>query len=290
MYGRSQMPSELTSFSAVYACAAIISQDISKLPMQVFQTDQRSGVQQLQRGDYYERLMSDPNSYQTGVDFMQLYVSSYLLQGNAYAFVRRNGRGEVSEMHVLDPRKTQPYIDETGEVFYRCGTNLLAQLPGGAVVPERDIIHHRLPLMPGFPLIGVTPIYAAAASSGVGLSILNNSHSFFRNASRPSGMITAPGRVTKETSDRLAQDWDNNYSGQRFGKTAVLGDGMKWEPLTITATDAQLIEQLRWSVEDVGRVFRVPPFMQGAVTNSTYRYPAQLVRQLLRTRLRRVAA
>jgi HK97 family phage portal protein len=281
MYGRSQMPSELTSFSAVYACATIISQDIGKLPLQVFRTDPKTGVRVQQRNDYYERLMVEPNSYQTGVDFMQLFVMSYLLQGNAYAYAKRNGRGEVCEMHVLDPRKTQPYIDETGEIFYRVGTNLLAQLPGGAVIPERDIIHHRLPLMPGFPLVGVTPIYAAAASSGVGLSILNNSHSFFRNSSRPSGVLKAPGKVSKETSDRLATDWDNNYSNQRYGKTAVLPEGLAWEPLTITATDAQLIEQLRWSVEDVGRVFRVPPFMLGDVSKTTYRNSEQLARAYL---------
>jgi HK97 family phage portal protein len=281
MYGRSQMPSELTSFSAVYACASIISQDIAKLPMQIFRRDQKTGAQDVQRGDYYEQLLAEPNSYQTGVDFIQLYVMSYLLQGNAYAYCKRNRRGEINEMHVLDPRKTQPYIDENGDIFYRCGVNLLAQMPGGEIVPERNIIHHRLPLMPGFPLVGVTPIYAAAASSGVGLSILNNSNSFFRNASRPGGYLAAPGKVSDPTVNRLQTDWDNNYSGQRYGKTAILTEGLKWEPLTMTATDAQLIEQLRWSVEDVGRVFRVPPFMLGDVSKTTYRNSEQLARAYL---------
>jgi HK97 family phage portal protein len=281
-YAQNQIDTELVAFSAVYACTSIISCDIAKLPIQVFKIDQKTGGRVVQRTDYYAGLFRTPNGYQTHADFIQLYVLSYLLQGNAYAYVRRNGRGEITEMHVLDPRFVQPWIvPDTGDVFYRVGTNRLAGLMGGAVIPERDIIHHRLPLLPGYPLIGVTPIFAAAASSAVGLKILSNSQKFFSNSSRPAGVLQAPGKVSKETAERLAQDWDNNYSGERFGKTAVLPEGLTWEPLTITAQDAQLIEQLRWSVEDVGRVFRVPPFMLGDITKVTYRNSEQLARAYL---------
>jgi HK97 family phage portal protein len=273
---------ELVAFSAVYACTSIISGDIAKLPMQVYRVDMQSGARTLQRRDYYAQLMQAPNEYQTAADFMQLYVLSTLLQGNGYAFTRRNARGEISEMHVLDPGTTRPHVEpESGAVFYRCGENRLAGITAGAIVPERFMIHHRLPLLPGFPLVGVTPIFAAAASSAVGLHILRNSQSFFGNASRPAGVLTAPGKISKDTADRLKEDWDNNYSGQRYGKTAVLPDGLKWEPLTITAQDAQLIEQLRWSVEDVGRVFRVPPFMLGDTTKTSYRNSEQLARAYL---------
>jgi HK97 family phage portal protein len=94
-------------------------------------------------------------------------------------------------------------------------------------------------------------------------------------------VLTAPGKISKDTADRLKEDWDNNYTGQRYGKTAVLPEGLKWEPLTITAQDAQLIEQLRWSVEDVARVFRVPPFMLGDTTKTSYRNSEQLARAYL---------
>jgi HK97 family phage portal protein len=94
-------------------------------------------------------------------------------------------------------------------------------------------------------------------------------------------VLKAPGKVSPETATRLKEDWDNNYSGQRYGKTAVLPEGLSWEPLTITAQDAQLIEQLRWSVEDVGRVFRVPPFMLGDTSKATYRNSEALGRAYL---------
>jgi HK97 family phage portal protein len=275
-------PASLLAFSAVYACTSMISGDVAKLPLIINRIDLDTGAREPLRSDYYVSLFRSPNDYQTRTDFLQLFILSYLLQGNGYAYCTRNLRGEVSAMHVLDPRTTIPYIgQDTGEVFYRVGANMLAGLKGGEVIPARNIIHHRLPLLPSFPLIGVTPIFAAAASSAVGISILSNSQKFFGNASRPSGVLTAPGRVSEPTQERLRNDWDNNYSGANFGKTAVLPEGLKWEPLTITAQDSQLIEQLRWSVEDVGRVFRVPSFMLGDTSKVTYRNSEQLARAYL---------
>lgn len=280
--GAPQSTAELVAFSAVYASTNIISSDIAKMDVQISKIDQSNGARELQRGHYYAELMDAPNDYSTAVDFMQLFVLSVLLQGNGYALCRHDARGRVSEMHVLDPRTTRAYVEPaSGAVFYRVGNNALAGLDGDVMVPERNIIHHRLPLLPSHPLVGVTPVFAAAASSAVGLHILRNSQAFFGNSSRPAGVITAPGRISEPTAQRLKEDWDNNYSGQRSGKTAVLPEGLKWEPLTITAQDAQLIEQLRWSVEDVGRVFRVPPFMLGDTAKTTYRNSEQLGRTYL---------
>lgn len=272
---------ELIAFSAVYACINVIASDISKLPVVIYGVDLTSGARTLRRLDYYAGLMSAPNSYQTHADFMYCFVQSYLFQGNTYCLVRRNARSEINEMHVLNPYRVVPMIAEDGSVFYRCGEDFLAGIAGSEIIPERDIIHHRLPLVPGFPLVGVTPIYAAAASSAVGLKILQNSQQFFSNASRPSGMLVSELKIPDPEADRFKAKWEEAYRGEAFGKVALLSGGLKWEPLTITAQDAQLIEQLRWSVEDVARVFRVPPFMLGEMTKVSYRNNEQLVRAYL---------
>jgi HK97 family phage portal protein len=270
---------EQMAFSAVYACVNTIASDLAKLPIIVNRVDLTTGARTRLPLDYYATLLRSPNSYQTSADFIGCFVQSYLLQGNAYAFGgKRNGRGEIEELHVLNPYRVTPLIADDGSVFYRCGDDLLAGIRGELLVPERDMIHHRLPLVPGFPLVGVTPIFAAAASSSVGLKILQNSQQFFANSSRPAGVLTAPGKISPETATRLGQDWDSGYTGERFGKTAVLPEGLKWEPLTITAQDAQLIEQLRYSVEDVARVFRVPLYLLGDMTKVTYRNTETLFR------------
>jgi HK97 family phage portal protein len=273
---------ELVAFSAVYACINTISSDISKLPIQVFGLDLDTRARTLRPLDYYTSLFRAPNHYQTYADFMHAFVQSFLFQGNTYCYCgKRNGRGEITEMHVLNPYRTKVLVADNGEIFYECGEDFLAGIAVGTVVPERDMIHHRLPLLPGFPLIGVTPVFAAAASSAVGLKILQNSQQFFANSSRPSGFLSAPGKVSEPTANRLAVEWDENYKGERYGKTALLPEGLKWEPVTITAQDAQLIEQLRWSVEDVARVFRVPPFMLGDMSKVTYRNVETLMRVYL---------
>jgi HK97 family phage portal protein len=271
---------EQMAFSAVYACVNTIASDVAKLPMLVYEVDQDNGARELKRADYYAALMRTPNEYQTHGDFMYGFVQSYLLQGNAYAYCRRNGRGEVSEMHVLDPYKVKPMIAD-GAIFYECGEDFLARLEPNTVVPERDMIHHRLPLVPGYPLVGVSPIFAAAASSAVGIQILRDSQQFFANSARPSGLLQSTINLSDEQKRRAKEEWDIAYRGREYGKVAILPNGLEWHPITITAQDAQLIEQLRYSVEDVARVFRVPTYMLGDMTKATYRNSEQLARNYL---------
>ncbi|HKV17359.1 MAG TPA: phage portal protein [Reyranella sp.] len=273
---------ELIAFSAVYACVNTIAADIAKLPVEIFEVDLDDGARTVRRRDYYAELFRRPNDYQTGADFLQVFVQSYLLQGNTYCWIaKRNGRGEPAELHVLNPHKVKVLITEGGQIFYECAEDFLAGIVPNQVIPERDMVHHRLPLLPGYPLVGVTPIFAAAASSALGIQILRDSQTFFGNASRPAGLLSSEQHISDDLAKRYQQEWDDAYRGRDIGKTAVLGGGMKWQPLTITAQDAQLIEQLRYSVEDVARVFRVPPFMLGDMSKVTYRNTEMMQRAYL---------
>jgi HK97 family phage portal protein len=103
-----------------------------------------------------------------------------------------------------------------------------------------------------------------------GLKIQNNSASFFANGSQPGGILTAPGAISNETAERLKAHWDTNYSGANVGKVAVLGDGLKYEPMAINAVDSQLIEQLKWTAEVVCATFGVPAYMAGIGAMPTY--------------------
>lgn len=273
---------ELVAFSAVYACVNTIASDVSKLPIQIYKVDQKTGARTLQRTDFYAALFREPNQFQTHADLLYAFVQSYLLQGNTYCYAgRRNGRGETVELHVLNPYRVKPLIATDGTVFYECGEDFLAGIKPNTIVPERDMIHHRLPLLPGYPLIGVTPIFAAAASSALGIKILQDSQQFFANSARPSGILQSSINLGDEQKRKAKEEWDIAYRGTEYGKVAILPNGLDWKPITITAQDAQLIEQLRYSVEDVARVFRVPTFMLGDVTKVTYRNSEQLARAYL---------
>jgi HK97 family phage portal protein len=168
-------------------------------------------------------------------------------------------------------------LADDGSVFYQIGLERLAQLLGSDTIPARDMLHHRLLAM-NHPLVGLTPLYAAGVSAMTGQTIQQNSFSFFANMSRASGVLTSPGKISNELANRLKTEWDQNFKGGSMGRTAVLGEGMKWEPLTISASDAQLIEQLRWSVEDVARCFRVPSYMLTDASKVSFKNAETLAR------------
>lgn len=285
----------LLAFSAVYACVSVISGDIGKLPLRVWRLLSDGGREEATNHPMTAVLYA-PNLYQTHVDFIQQLFVSTLLAGNAYVYLVYDDRNYINEMHVLNPTRVMPLVSPNGLVFYRIAYNDAlsqtgADYPGpltlnadydperdGWIVPARNIMHHRVMTVES-PLIGVTPLYAAGMSAAVGAKIISQSQSFFANMSRPSGVLSAPGKISTQTASVLKKYWDDNYtSGGGSGKTAVLGDGIKWEPLTMTAIDAQLIEQLRWSVEDVARVFRVPGFLLGDLGKVSYRNSETLMR------------
>jgi len=136
-------------------------------------------------------------------------------------------------------------------------------------VPASEVIHdigH-----PFFhPLVGVSPIYACGASAVQGLRIQNNSSRFFANGSKPGGVLTTKGQISSETATRIKTYWDENFVGDNMGKVAVLGDGLKYEAMTVTAEDSQLIEQLKWTDENICTAFHVPAYKVGVGTPPSY--------------------
>jgi HK97 family phage portal protein len=263
-------------FSAVYACIAIIAGDLAKLPPRI-RRRLPNGSKEDHDNHPAARVLWYPNTYQTRVDFWGQFMSSALFTGNTYVYLVRDERNVVKQMHILDPRRVRVMLADDGSVFYQIGQEKLADLLGSDMIPARDIIHHRL-LTLTHPLMGITPLYAAGVSAMTGQTIQQNSYSFFANMSRASGVLTAPGKISPDLATRLKTEWDQNFKGGAMGRTAVLGEGMKWEPLTISAADAQLIEQLRWSVEDVARCFRVPSYMLTDASKISFKNAEQLAR------------
>lgn len=263
-------------FSAVYACIAIISGDVAKLQPRI-----RKRLPDGSKQDFDNhpaaRVLFYPNSYQTRVDFWGQFMASCLFTGNTYVYLERDQRGVISGMHILDPRRVSVLIASDGSAFYRIGDQVLIDALGTDIMPARVIMHHRL-LSLHHPLVGVTPLFAAGVSAATGQQIQANSQAFFANMSRPSGALMVPGKLDDATLARLKSEWDLNFRNGQMGRTAVLQGGMKWETLQINAVDAQLIEQLRWSVEDVARCFRVPSYMLADASKLSFKNAEQLAR------------
>jgi HK97 family phage portal protein len=245
----------LLAFSAVYACVTLIADDISKLRLKLVAFSE--GVWQETTNAAFSPVLRKPNQYQTRIQFINQWVQSKLLYGNTYVLKVRDNRGIVVQMFILDPRLVKALVADDGSVFYECGMNRLTGTQNSITVPASEVIHDRA-ICFFHPLIGVGPIYACAISATQGGRIQTNSAKFFDNMSRPSGHLTAAGTISDETSARLKAHFESNFSGGNLGRLLVTGDGLKYEPMTIPAQQAQLIEQLRWTVEDVARCFHVP--------------------------------
>lgn len=253
------------AFSAVYACISLIAGDIAKLRLKLLR---RNGDfwPELAEGDQspYLKLLYRPNHYQSRFQFIEYWVLSKLGWGNSYVLKERDQRGVVSALYVLNPQAVIPLVAPNGEVYYRIGADELSGVPGSLnAVPASEIIHDRGPCL-HHPLVGVPPLYASGLSATQGRKIQTNSSIFFANMSRPSGQLTAPGHIDDETAARLKVEFEKSFAGENLGRLLVGGDGLKFEPFTMPPEQAQLIEQLKYSVEDAARPFHVPLYKIGA--------------------------
>lgn len=259
---------DMLAHSAVFACVSLIASDIAKLPIQI--TEKADGIWKGVLSEH-DGLLRKPNGYQNRVQFIEQWIGSKLLHGNAYALKRRDAVGRIVGLLLINPERVEPLIAEDGSVFYRLSPNdrLSGITDEGVTVPAREIIHDRMNCF-FHPLIGISPLTACALAANQGMSIQKNSVSFFGNNSNPGGVLTAPGAISKETADRLKAHWETNYSGKNAGRVAVLGDGLKYEQMAVTPSDAQLIDQLKWTAESVCTAFHVPAYKIGAGVVPTY--------------------
>jgi HK97 family phage portal protein len=248
-------------FSAVFACVRLITSDIGK--MRILLMERTGNIWRETESAAFSPVLRKPNEVQTRIKFIEQWLTSKLLHGNAYILKQRDNRDVVNKLRVLNPERVDVLVAETGEVFYKLRQDRMTQIgPPEIVLPATEIIHD-VHVTPDHPLVGVSPITACGLTAAQGLNIQNSSEAFFRNRALPSGMLTAPGAISKDTAERLKADFQQKYSGANMGKVAVAGDGLKFEAFTMSAVDAQLIEQLKWTAEDVCRAFGVPGYKVG---------------------------
>lgn len=247
---------------AVYACITLIANDIGKLRQRLVE-QQADGTWREVESPAFSPFLRRPNRYQNHIQFKQWWITSKLIKGNAYALKQRDARGVVVAQYLLDPSRVNVLIAPDGSVYYQLSQDNLSGLEDKSVtVPASEIIHDRMNCL-FHPLVGISPIYASGAAANIGLRIERNSSKFFGNDSNPGGVLMVPGAIPQGKADELKTKWETGYSGDNAGKVAILSDGMKFQPLRMTAVDSQLIEQLKWTAEVVCSTFHVPPYKIG---------------------------
>lgn len=254
-------------YPTLYACLNRISQDIGKLPF-VLKALQDNGTEKVIENAAFSPVLKKPNHYQTAQQFREAWALSRMIHGNSYILKGRDDRNVVTRLYVLDPCRVQPMVSETGDVFYQLNyptaDNLLpAEYPGeNLIIPARELIHDRLNCF-HHQLIGVPPLCAAHWPAVKNLKILKSSSEFFSNRAQPGGILTAPAGMKESDADAVKAYWATAYSGNNAGKIAVIGADMKFTSFAMTSADSQLVEQMRYSDEQICQPFGIPPFKIG---------------------------
>jgi HK97 family phage portal protein len=258
------------TYSTVFACITLIANDIAKLRLRLVKEDENGIWQEVEANSPFWPVLRRPNRYSNRIQFIAQWITSKLVFGNTYVLKERDARGVVTALYLLHPSRVTVLVADDGSVYYELFRDNLSGLQGERlVVPAKEVIHD-IYFAPYHPLCGVSPIQACGLAATQGLAIQHQSTRFFERGAKPAGVLSAPKHINDDTARRLKEYWESNYTGDNAGRTAVLGDGLKYEQLVMNADDAQLIDQLKWTAETVCSAFHVPAHMVGIGQPPTY--------------------
>ena len=250
--------------AAVYACIRAISQDIATLQPFIRRRLIGGGYQRELRHPL-NKLFRRPNRWQTWFEFIGYAVTSLCLRGNAFIVVERDKDANPIELVPIAPDRATIMLTDDGELWYRINSRRLGY---GLLVPPDDMIHVKNISMDGY--VGVSPI--AIAQDVIGLALATQQHGgiLFRQGGQIGGVISHPGQLSKEASDRVANSWRETHAGvQNAHKVAILEEGMSFNKVAITNEEAQFLETRRFQVIDICRLYGVPPHRLGELDKAT---------------------
>jgi HK97 family phage portal protein len=251
--------------SAVYACVAVLSESFAILPPVLYQ---RSGRKKkiITNHWLFNLLAKRPNRYQNAFEWREMMQGHLSLRGNAYNRVIANFRGQITELLPINPDAISIQIAANGDYNYK-----VKNRDGTEDIFARGEIWHLKGLSPDI-YRGYSPIELARDAVGMAISAQNYGAKFFANDAKPAGgWIEFPGSFKDREARKIFREtWQEMQAGGNRGKTAVLDQGMQYHEIGINNTDAQFLESRKFSVEDIARLFRVPPHRIGHLERSTF--------------------
>ena len=257
--------------TAVYACVRILSEAVASLPVHVYQYKEDGGKEKVIDHPLYQVLHDEPNPEMTSFVFRETLMSHLLIWGNAYAQIIRDGVGRVLALYPLLPNKMDVQRDDKGEIYYvysrSSDENPNFKEYGDIKLKKEDVLH--IPGLGFDGLIGYSPIAMAKNAVGMTLACEEYGASFFANGANPGGVLEHPG-VLKDPS-KVRESWNAVYRGTNNAhKIAVLEEGMKYQQIGIPPEEAQFLETRKFQINEIARLYRIPPHMVGDLEKSSF--------------------
>ncbi|UHD44159.1 phage portal protein [Aureimonas altamirensis] len=262
------------NLSAVFGCIQIIAETVASLPLQVYRRD---GEDRRTRSDTHPiaRLFSsDVNDRQTAFEWFEMMTAHCLLRGNAYAEIIRDNRGAVIALKPLHPNSVSVVESlRTGRILYD-----VTDPNGGTrrLLPE-EVLHLKDRSDDG--IIGVSRLRRAREAFGTASATERFAASTYRNGAYLSGVVKHPDEIGPEAAQTIRESMAALHSGTgNAGRFAVLEEGMDWQAISVSPEDAQMLESRRFSVEQIARIYRIPPPVLGDLSNGSYSNVTELGR------------
>lgn len=256
--------------TAVYSCVRILSEAIAGLPLQFYKYTESGGKEKAVDHPLYFLLHDEPNPEMTSFVFRETLMTHLLLWGNAYAQIIRNGRGEVIALYPLMADRMSVNRDRNGQLYYEYTvySDDAPTVKGSTVrLAPTDVLH--IPGLGFDGLVGYSPIAMAKNAIGMAIACEEYGAKFFANGAAPSGVLEHPGTI-KDPS-RVRESWQSTFGGSsNANKVAVLEEGMKYTPISISPEQAQFLETRKFQIDEIARIFRVPPHMVGDLEKSSF--------------------
>ena len=257
--------------TAVYACVRILAEAVASLPLHVYEYQDDGGKKLVHDHPLYYLLHDEPNPEMTSFVFRETLMSHLLIWGTAYAQIIRDGAGRVLGLYPLLPDKMDVQRDDKGNIYYvysrNSDENPMFKEYGDIRLKAEDVLH--IPGLGFDGLIGYSPIAMAKNAVGMTLACEEYGASFFANGANPGGVLEHPG-VLKDPS-KVRESWNSVYRGvNNAHKIAVLEEGMKYQQIGIPPEEAQFLETRKFQINEIARLYRIPPHMIGDLDKSSF--------------------
>ena len=256
--------------ATVYACVRLLAESVAQLPLHLYKVTEPDGQEKAKDHPLYKILYREPNPEMTSFSFWEAMMTHLLLWGNAYAQVVRDGKNNVLCLYPLLPENVEIDRTDGGEIYYtyHAYTNEKPGETNKDIIFRRDEVLH-IPGLSFNGLVGFSPIAMMKNALGTTMAVERYGSSFFRNGAQPSGVLEHPGVL--KNPDKIRENWSAVYGGANNAhKVAVLEEGMAYKAISLPPEDSQFLSTREFGVEEICRIFRVPPHMVQDLKRATF--------------------
>ncbi|WP_050464393.1 phage portal protein [Herbaspirillum autotrophicum] len=267
------------SISAVYACVSAISETIGSLPLHLYRETADGDRVRASDHPLYDVLQYQANPLQTAMEFREMMQAAVLLRGNAYAEIIRDGAGQVI---ALEPLQQITVLElDSGRLAYD-----VTQRGKIRRLLQEEVFHLRHRSENG--KTGISPLTASRETIELALVERDHGTATFANGAKLSGILKFPQQLKKEQRDSLKASWDTQHAGAaNAGRTAILDNGVEYQTVSMSMEDSEYLASRQFSVEEIARLFRVPPTVIGDLRHGNYSNSVEMNRAFVTHTLRR---